>query len=111
MPGTADGLTAPRTLRPPKPRKPLLSVWPVPTVPVVVRSLRQAASNRSAPGTVSRSMPRQPVGPVLVRVAAWAEVPPAAAIMAVAMSAAGGAAAGGGVGGGFLGVFLFGWRV
>src|SRR3954469_17885462 len=80
MPGTADGLTAPRTLRPPKPRKPLLSVWPVPTVPVVVRSLRQAASNRSAPGTVSCSMPRQPVGPVLVRVVAWAEVPPAAAI-------------------------------
>src|SRR3954451_23569899 len=93
MPGTADGLTAPRTLRPPKPRKPLLSVWPVPTVPVVVRSLRQAASNRSAPGTVSRSMPRQPVGPVLGRVAAWAEGPPGAALMAVAMTAAVAAAA------------------
>jgi len=37
-------------------------------------------------------MPRQPGGPVLVRVAAWAEVPPAA-IMALAMIAAVAAAA------------------
>src|SRR4051794_30834760 len=63
MPGTPDGLSAPGTLRRPNPVKLLGSLWPFFTVPAVVRSARQAASSRSAPGTVSCSMPRQAGGP------------------------------------------------
>src|SRR3954452_3535602 len=97
MPGTGAGLTVPGTLRPPNPKKLLLSVWPEATVPVVVRSLRQADLSISAPATASCSMSRQAVAPGLLVVAAPVEVdaavPLAAAMTAVATTTAAAAAA------------------
>src|SRR5215213_5092980 len=88
MPGTAAGATVPGTLSPPKPANSLLSVWPVGSVPVVVRSPRQAASRRSAPGIVSCVMPRQLGGALPGGVDAWAAVPLGEPTIVVAMTAA-----------------------